>query len=118
MKIGTKLVAHQTKSNQAKALVSNMRSYASKLEQNGELERAELISSWAKVFHKIGTLDHRFLGIASISSFVVSGLYSTQSISGNVIATSYQTTSSILGIGFFSLGLLLGIAYLKNRRAK
>ena len=111
-------MANQSKSNQAKALVSNMRSYASKLEQNGELERAELISSWAKVFNKIGTLDHRFLGIASISSFVLSCLYSSQIISGHVVATAYQPISSLLGIGFFSLGLVLGLAYIKNRKSK
>ncbi len=109
-------MTNQAKSNQAKALVSNMRSYASKLEQNGELERAELISSWAKVFNKIGTLDHRFLSIASISSFALSGVYSSQVISGYVIGSVYEKTSSVLGIGFFCLGLVLGLIYLKNRK--
>jgi hypothetical protein len=104
--------------NPAKPLVGDMQNYASKLKKSGETERANLISSWAKVLDKIGSMNIKFIAIACLSSLFLSCLYSSAVISGNAISGSYLSVANLLGICFFLLGLLLATLYLKARNRK
>lgn len=105
-----------SKEKQLREVKKIMNNEARKLEKEGKIGRAKMVIAQMSILERL-KVTPRFLSFASISSFLVSCLFSSSQITGRVINFSSYKVVGWIGIGFFILGLALALLLVKSKKS-